>query len=75
MLLSCTHKIGSSGKFYVIYVLPQKIKKSATAKHNPQLKVYAHAEPSQSKAGHWPSAQLTVNFELLSELGHNTSYI
>ena len=26
MLLNCTLKIGSSGKFYVIYVLPQKKK-------------------------------------------------
>ena len=52
-----------------------KKKKSVTTKHNPQLKLYSHTELPQSKAGHWPSAQLTVNFELLSEFDHNTSYI
>ena len=59
----------------MLYMFYHKKRESATAKHNPQLKVYTHAEPSQSKAGYWPSAQLTVNFELLSELGQNTSYI
>ena len=50
-------------------------KKSATTKQHPQLKLSPHSELPQSKAGHWPSAQLTVNFQLLSELGQNTSYI